>query len=168
MCAVPESVCRRGQKQAVRVVRIYLAAMYSRRAEMERYAESLRRYGLTVDARWFTGQHESSESQEQEMTLGQRRVAAVEDIEDLTAADALVAFTEPPNVQGDGLTRGGRHVEFGMALALGKPVVVVGPRENVFHTLPQVRQFDDWTDDVPEFLHWELLHSGPSCNCEAG
>ncbi len=28
---------------------------------------------------------------------------------------------------------GGRHVEFGYALAKGKPIVLVGPQRNVFH-----------------------------------
>lgn len=42
------------------------------------------------------------------------------------------------------ISRGGRHVEFGMALAMDKRLVVVGPRENVFHLLPAVEQFDTW------------------------
>ena len=42
--------------------------------------------------------------------------------------------------------RGGRHVEFGMGWAWGKRLIVVGPRENVFHLLPTVEQFDSWPD----------------------
>lgn len=45
-------------------------------------------------------------------------------------------------------SRGGRHVEFGMALALGKRVIVVGPRENVFHLLPEVEVHVNWNDFV--------------------
>ena len=56
------------------------------------------------------------------------------DQEDVLAADALVCFTEPP---GDGGS-GGRHVELGMALALGRRVIVVGRREHIFHHLPEV------------------------------
>ena len=52
------------------------------------------------------------------------------------AADAVIIFTEIPNTI---LATGGRHVEFGLALAQGKRVIivspVVSPRENVFHYL---------------------------------
>ena len=41
-------------------------------------------------------------------------------------------------------TRGGRHAEFGIALALGKRVIVIGPRENVFHALPAVERYESW------------------------
>ena len=56
----------------------------------------------------------------------------------------LIAFSEEPRA--GGASRGGRHVEFGLALAWGKGVVVVGPRENVFHTLPQVEHFWRWPE----------------------
>lgn len=41
-------------------------------------------------------------------------------------------------------SRGGRHVEYGIALALEKAVIVVGPQENIFHLLPQVEHYPDW------------------------
>ena len=47
--------------------------------------------------------------------------------------------------------RGGRHVEFGLAIAWGKPVYLVGERENVFHWLPQVRVFPA-LDEVVNYL----------------
>ena len=31
-----------------------------------------------------------------------------------------------------------------VALATGAALYLVGPRENIFHSLPQVRQFDTW------------------------
>ena len=67
----------------------------------------------------------------------------------MEAADALIAFTERPRAE---LTRGGRHVEFGMALAWRKRVLVVGPRETVFHTLGQVEHFWKWGPQVIEAL----------------
>ena len=39
----------------------------------------------------------------------------------------------------------------GLALALGKPVLICGPRENIFHFLPEVRQFDSF-EGVFRFL----------------
>lgn len=44
-----------------------------------------------------------------------------------------LVFTEPANP--GGRNRGGRHVEYGIALALSKDIVVVGEPENVFHNL---------------------------------
>lgn len=38
--------------------------------------------------------------------------------------------------------RGGRHVEFGLAVALGKRLIVIGHRENLFHHLPAVEFFE--------------------------
>ena len=44
---------------------------------------------------------------------------ALEDYADVSAADIVVSFTEAP---GSGAARGGRHVEFGLALAWDKTV----------------------------------------------
>jgi nucleoside 2-deoxyribosyltransferase len=67
---------------------------------------------------------------------------ARQDCEDLMAADAVIIFTEIPNTI---LATGGRHVEFGLALAQGKRVIIVGPRENVFHyLLPDSQIFATW------------------------
>ncbi len=53
-------------------------------------------------------------------------------------ADAVVSLMELPRNNG----RGGRHVEFGYALGLGKLMFIIGPRETVFHHLDEVRHFD--------------------------
>ena len=60
----------------------------------------------------------------------------------------IVSFTESPRSVS---SRGGRHVEFGLGLAWNKIVVVVGPRENVFHCLSDVYQFDDWDTFKAQF-----------------
>jgi hypothetical protein len=67
------------------------------------------------------------------------------DIEDIAQADVVVSFTSP------GQGQGGRHVEFGISIALDKQVVLVGPREHVFHALPQVIQFDT-TDELIRYF----------------
>ena len=51
------------------------------------------------------------------------------DLEDVQKADALVIISHPRSTPQPG---GGRWVEFGYALALGKTCYVVGPYENVF------------------------------------
>lgn len=134
---------------------VYLAARYSRREELNGYAGRLRAEGFTVDARWLLGAHQVSDDQlnweakvedderQDDEAIAFRQMCANDDWEDLARADVIVAFSEPPR---SNASRGGRHVEFGIALALQKRVVVVGPRENVFHCLPQVavvRTFDE-------------------------
>lgn len=67
------------------------------------------------------------------------RIAGHPDVQDLMAADVVVSFG---HAEGGG--KGGRHVEFGMALVLGKRLVLVGVREHVFHTAPQVEHFESF------------------------
>jgi hypothetical protein len=59
------------------------------------------------------------------------------DIDDLRSSDVVISFFD---TGGNGV----KHVEFGMALALGKRVILVGHREHVFHTLPEVEHYDTW------------------------
>lgn len=73
--------------------------------------------------------------------------AAENDVADVLRADCIVSFT------GGGGGRGGRHVEFGIGVATGKRLVIVGERENVFHTLPQV----EISPDIDTFVWNELL-----------
>lgn len=121
---------------------IYLAARYSRHPEMRGVRDVLTAIGHTVTSRWIDmhgGKYPTSFTPEILNDdpaycgeLGQH------DVEDVTRADTCISFTS------GGGGKGGRHVEFGLALGLGKRVIVVGPREHIFHTLPQVEHFHDW------------------------
>ena len=112
-------------------MKIYLAASYSRRQELQSYAAQLRADGHTVTARWITGVHDDPHTNE--------ATCAQDDVADIYAADCTLSFTDSPT---SGRKRGGRHVEFGIALARDQLLVLVGPRENVFHHLPNVKQYD--------------------------
>ena len=171
--AVREAYRHRGRRESP--TRVYLAAMYSRREEMQHYAVVLGELGFVVDARWITGQHEPMEVGiaqvaaadlpcDEGLSVEMMCVAALEDIEDIEAADILVVFTERPDVSG--ASRGGRHVEYGLALALGTPVVVVGPRENVFHALPEVHHFDQWSSDLFHVLKAHSVGAKDGCYCQ--
>jgi len=125
---------------------IYLAARYSRFREMQAVRADLERLGHAVTCRWINGGHQIDDAGLSLQAKETERVRfAVEDLRDLCAADTVVSFTEPPRSTN---SRGGRHVEFGFALGRGRRVIVVGPRENVFHCIPSV----EWYPDYQSFL----------------
>ena len=113
-------------------MRYHLAARYARRVELCGYREQLLSIGDTVRSRWLDF------GKKPKWISGIAR----EDCKDLIAADTVIIFTEITNTI---LATGGRHVEFGLALAQGKRVIMVGPRENVFHyLLPDSQIFATW------------------------
>ena len=137
---------------------VYLAARYSRRLELCEYRSDLQSRGLTVTSNWLDGPRQRAiagqvlgERDEAVIEAGGdspesvelRRLCAEQDTKDVMAADTFVTFTELPDAKAG---RGGRHVEFGMALALGLRIVVIGPVENVFHALPEVERVGSWTE----------------------
>ena len=125
-------------------MKIYLAARYSRHAEMQQYATDLEALGHTVTSRWIHGSHQvPDDGLRAEASPELRQRFAQEDWSDLEAADVVISFTEPPRASN---SRGGRHVEFGAALAFGKVCVVIGPFENIFHCLEQVEVFGTWQE----------------------
>jgi hypothetical protein len=126
-------------------MRIYLASRYSRREELCVYRATLEAEGHTVTSRWLNGNHQiDDQGLSVEGVENERTRFALEDWEDLMAAECCIGFTEPARSVAN--SRGGRHVEFGGAIAAGKDCIVVGPRENVFHCLPQVRRFATWEE----------------------
>ena len=114
--------------------KIYFAARYRHRADLLVMASELEAEGHEVTARWIQGLHEEHPDYE----------CAVNDEADVRQSDVLVFFSEKAEKGDRG--GGGRHVEFGMAYALGKTIVVVGPQENLFHSLPGVIVAKDWHD----------------------
>lgn len=131
-------------------MKIYLAARYSRREELSGYREQLEALGHTVTSRWLNGVRQiSDDGLSAEAKAEERTRLACEDWQDLMDSDICISFTETPRGTN---SRGGRHVEFGAALARGKLSIVIGPRENVFHCLPFVVCYPTWI----EFLRlWE-------------
>ena len=124
---------------------IYLSARYSRKEELMGYSEQLDQAGHEVCSTWI----KRSDAAPEVPTAVEDQVNALADCLDLNLAEALICFTETPRKE---LTRGGRHVEFGIALGKGIPVVVVGPRENIFHHLPWVHHLPQWGPEVIQVL----------------
>lgn len=128
------------------MAKIYLASRYSRYLEMQGYRSVLENYGHKITSRWINGKHQVDDAGLSVEAVEHERVRfAQEDLEDLLAADWVISFTEKPRSSN---SRGGRHVEFGIALALEKVLVVIGYRENVFHCLPEVMYYQHWEDFI--------------------
>jgi nucleoside 2-deoxyribosyltransferase len=105
-------------------MKFYLAGRFSRRHILNGWANDLQSLGHTITSRWVlpdsdhitpAGMSEQAEDEERERF-------AVEDIEDIIACDCCISLTEPPRNN----SRGGRHVEFGIAAALKKKLIVIG------------------------------------------
>lgn len=149
------------------MMQIYLASRYSRREELCGYRIQLAKIGFIVQARWIDGGHQLSdrgiligdsgealvESGDGSENAKLRAKFAQDDWEDVTNADIVINFTEPPR---SNASRGGRHVEYGIALGMGKPVYVVGYRENIFHWLPKVAFFETF-DEVLQVLKGQTI-----------
>lgn len=112
---------------------VYLAAKFSRREEMEGLTPTLRDHGYDCIARWVYGGEDG---------LTRSEIAEL-DLEDVAKANALIIFTHP---RGEPQPGGGRFVEMGYALGLGKEVIVIGPHENVFTSTPSVVVYDTFED----------------------
>jgi hypothetical protein len=103
------------------------------------YRTDLLRLGHVCTARWIDQKLDADSD-------ANMRDRATMDLEDLELAGVLVAFTEAPRAMVEHGGRGGRHVELGYALSRGKKILLVGPRENVFHYLPGIAAYATWAE----------------------
>lgn len=121
-------------------MKVYLAAPYSTKEYVTACAQELRDLGIIVTSSWLNEPHAPG-TQMSELTPELHQKYAMRDEIDVREADVFVFFTDPTGT----IVRGGRHVEFGMAVILGKPICVVGNQhENIFHFLPNVFHFENW------------------------
>jgi len=133
-------------------MKVYLAASFSRQAEMRIVAARLQ--GVTITSRWLFEKQGMAGAREKYM-----RECAFTDLNDLRAADILVLFADDlsPISIPSYLGSGARHVEFGIALERGMPIIVVGKKQNVFHFLPHVTILPD-TDTLIRHLSNEEIN----------
>lgn len=122
-------------------MKFYLASGYSKRDYLRMCAQRLVEHGHEVTSRWLETKWQEVNDQGSSAAPPEYRTKyAVIDMEDVLAADCLIAFSNSLfGSRGNG--RGGRHAEFGMAAAAGKQLVLIGDEEHVFHYLPTVKKF---------------------------
>ncbi|SRR6266487_2385069 len=120
------------------MARLYLAAAFTEAQRMRRYRDELRKTGHHVTSRWIDSHEEwvpeGIVAKSPELAQGY----AIDDIADIMSADAMILFTDVPS------TTGGYHVEFGAALMIGKIIILIGQRNNIFQAYEGVEQFDTW------------------------
>jgi hypothetical protein len=118
-------------------MQIYLAARYSRHPEMQTIAHHLLARGHIITSRWIWGEHAAQDSRILDPDFRhQSALFAQDDLADLAAADWFISFSDTESG-----SRGGKHAEFGLALALKKRLVIIGGAEHVFHCLPEVEHY---------------------------
>jgi hypothetical protein len=114
--------------------RVYLAGRYSRRAVLCHLRDAAAPY-VDCTSRWLDRELPlDPEGRSLQASDSDRAKFALEDFEDIRRADLFFALAEVPRND----DRGVRHVEFGLAYALGKPCFLLGAAENVFGYLPGV------------------------------
>lgn len=118
--------------RAATEIEVYLAARFYQKAEAAKLAEALTREGGVIRFPWFF----AKESSDGGLSFAQRGERARDALRGVASCDALILLN-PLEDAASGT--GGCHVELGYALALWKPVVVVGVYSNVFHHLDQVQ-----------------------------
>lgn len=115
-------------------MKIYIASPHDFKEHCWRLAYSLQSKGHEIVSSWldqdFIG-YKSDMSEE-----------ANRDIDDILKADYVVVLNFPKSS-----SRGGYHTELGIALALRKPVILVGEKSNVFHHLVKERNIVEHEED---------------------
>lgn len=106
---------------------------------MQRVASALGSRGYIVTSEWLAEPHDPQITMN-ELTPEQHLEYATTDLNNIIESDAMLFFSEDPLV---GTPRGGRHFEQGYAQALNLQMFVVGPMENIFHYLPNMKHYDN-------------------------
>ena len=136
-------------------MKIYIAARFSKRHIAHRLGKTLATLGHTIVSRWSLpdADHVAPQGLSRQATDSDRRRFALEDMADLRRADCLILLGESPRNN----SRGGRLVEFGVAIAYGHRVMITCQRETVFQCLPEIEFYADEASLVRQ-LEAEWFH----------
>jgi nucleoside 2-deoxyribosyltransferase len=112
--------------------RIYIAGKFSAQARLRAERDKIQAARLaTVSSSWLADVNETPEA-----AVYCAREHVDRDLREIRQATMVIVDTQDESVTG------GREVEIGYALALGREVWRVGPQRNVFHQL--LPAFDSW------------------------
>lgn len=112
---------------------IYIASTFANRERLRPIRDELQRRGHQVHSRWLDEPDDPPSSHAAHISL-----------DDVRKADLLILDT---NEHGTKPSQGGRYVELGYTLGLGRHAIwLIGPRTNVFTYLPRIRHFETWEE----------------------
>lgn len=114
---------------------IYIAAPWANREIAKGVRVELVSLGHLVTSRWLDVPDTGQLPSDRELCLREAKT----DVEDIALADTLLVLTDPRPI---GV---GHHVEFGIALAAGKRIILAGPVKSVFHHMADAI-YADWED----------------------
>lgn len=103
---------------------VYVAAPYQMKPQAATVAAVLRGKGHKVSSTWHDREDENDEA------------TARRDLEEVEACEAFLLINPE---EWDRSGTGGRHVEFGYALARSKDMIIFGVRSNLFHQFEAIR-----------------------------
>jgi nucleoside 2-deoxyribosyltransferase len=115
------------------MLRVFVSGPFEEQQLAREWRNFLQDQGYQVQSGWLDEPAVAAE----DLTDEHKGLLATRDLDDLDDCDVLVAIN-PESYRRGGT--GGRHVELGYALALGKPVFVIGVKSNIYHSYPGV----DW------------------------
>lgn len=123
-------------------MKVYLAARYCEKNRIAKLAEDLPVLEVESTSSWYKEDFKPDVSMH-DVEVDVLELIAKRDIREIQEADVFVQFTIDPDSP---MIRGGMHFECGYAWALKKPILLVGPRQNVFHHLPGVERVKGWKE----------------------
>lgn len=112
-------------------MRVYLAGPMQMRPQLRGCRDYLELANISITSRWL----DTEVSDHNQITAEERRKWSQQDFEDIAMADIVVVWSI---LAWFNKGTGGRHVELGYAIGVGKPIILVGLRENLFHWHPRV------------------------------
>lgn len=125
---------------ALKGMRIYVAAPFDRRGEAMSVAEELGAHGAVITSSWLYTHHSNFESD-----LSLLRAEAEGDLEDVRVSDVMVVLSYPDEGRG-------MHFEAGFAFAANIPLVVIGGwNRQIFFLLDDVSHYAKVSDFIADY-----------------
>lgn len=135
-------------------LKVYVAARWDDRDHALLMKKEIESRGLICTSTWLTPHDDQSMDalKAKSDAVNQARQRAIKDYQDIDASDCLLVYS---NRKGFRNGTGGKHCEVGYAHGKGKPVFLLGERENIFHYHPLSKVIAGLSDfyrayEVPE------------------
>ena len=139
-------------------VKIYIAAPWAEKNGLASEARgALLEAGHEVTSRWLDLDDDVQNTKDTTVM----RAEALNDIEDIINSNLMLLINT-------GRATAGRHVETGIAIAMLKPVIIIGEKTSVFHHL-RCPRVDSINEAIAELTQWvPAEHKWPDVELTSG